>query len=195
MLRCIPGALNPGSPPQFTSPDDVTAWVRAVDWLVEASVAVVLHVDEDARLTCVATGHSRLQYLGPMAFDTIAGEAVECGASAVLAVDVRRRLPPRGVNNVDRNRHRQLRLRLAIHGVALLDTVVVSADGGLSVTGALAYPLGGDLSWLRVHLPRRPHDSDEEWNHLNASHYPPASAAIRGKVSQPMLWIAPDPGA
>lgn len=192
MLRCLPGALDPGAPPEFGSPRDVTDWVRAVDWLVGADRAVVLHVDAEGRLTCVATSHSRLQYLGPMAKDAMAAEALQCGAAAVLAVDVRQKLPARGASSVDHRRHRALRLHLAIHGVALLDTVIIAPEGGLSVTGSLAYPLGSGLSWLRVHVPGQRMLPPGGWTHEDAAAFPPGSARIRDAVDRPMLWLAED---
>lgn len=194
MLRCLPGALDPGSPPGFESPDDVISWVRAVDWLIGADRAVVLHVDAEGRLTCVATGHSRLHYLGPLAKDAIATEALLCGAAAVLAVDVRQRLPPAGPSSVDRRRHRALRLHLAIHGVALLDTVIVSPAGGASVTGTLSYPLGGGLSWLQVHVPiERDPLGGSSWAHEDASAFPSGSLGVRDRVVRPTLWLASEP--
>lgn len=195
MLRCLPGALDPGAPPVFNSPDDVTAWVRAVDWLVGADRAVVLHVDADCRLTCVATAQSRLQYLGPMAKDGLAAEALRCGAAAVLAVDARQKVPPSGPTSADRRRHRALRLHLAIHGVALLDTVIVAPTGGMSVTGSLGYPLGAGLSWLQVHVPRHRvlAGAGEGWAHEDAGAFPPGSARIRDGVTRPTLWLAKGP--
>ena len=189
MLRCLPGALDPGPAPQFDSPDDVVSWVRRVDWLVGAQRAIVLHLDADGRLTCVASGHSRLAYLGPLAHDEIAAEARACDAAAVVAVDVRRRVPVRGPVDTDRRRHHQLRLHLALLGVALLDTVIVASDGGVSVTGALSYPLGTNLSWLRVHLNEQPTVGPDEWSHDDARLYPIGAAPVRPQA----LWAGDEP--
>lgn len=193
MLRCLPGALDPGAPPEFTSPDDVSSWIRAVDWLVDADRAIILHVDGTGRLTCVATGHSRLHYLGPLSHDAIAADALACDAAAVLAVDVRQKLPPAGPSSVDRRRHRNLRLHLASFAVALLDTVIVCPAGGLSVTGALNYPLGTSLSWLNVHVPCTPEGEPGRWAHEPAAIFPPGSARAPDPLCRPTLWLASDP--
>lgn len=196
MLRRIPGALDPGAPPVFVSPEEVTAWVRAVDWLVGADSGLVLHLDPDGRLTCVATADGRLQHLGPLAKEALAGEAIECGAHAVVAIDVRRKVPPGGANLNDRRRHAALRVHLAIRGVVLLDTVIIAADGGVSVTGALSYPLGAALSWLQVHVsPHRASPGAMSWAHRGAEAYPPESARLRDAVARPALWLAADPEA
>lgn len=186
MLRCLPTALDPGPRPTFSSPADVASWAVAVDWIVKGDRAVVLHLDAEGRLTCMATTHSRLYHIGSLAKDEMAREALACEAAAVVAVDVRIGLPSRGVTDTERRRHHSLRRHLAIHGVALLDTVIVAPGGGLSVTGVLSYPLGGGLSWLQIHVPRHtPADyGDQAWSHQDA-----AVVAFRdGLVSRPMLW-------
>lgn len=194
MLRSIPGALDPGAPPRFRSPDDVIAWVRGVDWLLGADRAVVLHLDAEGSLTCVASAHARLNHLGPLAKENLASEALQCEAAAVLAVDLRPKVPPSGPSVVDRRRHRALRIDLAVHGVALLDTVIVASTGGVSVTGSLSYPLGSSLSWLRVHVPaHRSAMSGGDWAHEAADVYPPGSASVRDPVDPPTLWLAPRP--
>lgn len=196
MLRCLPGALDPGAPPVFGSPDQVIAWVRAVEWLVGADRAVALHIDGEGRLTCVATAQSRFQYLGPFGREAMAIEAVECATTAVVAVDLRQRLPAKGPSSVDQRRHQALGLQFALHGVALLDTVIVTPSAGISVTGSLSYPLGAGLSWLQVHVPARPSIGlDGEWAHEDAGAFPPGSAALRNRIERPTLWLAPDPSA
>lgn len=194
MLRPLPGALDPGAPPEFHTPDDVIAWVRGVEWLVGSDRALILHVTLAGLLTCVATARTRLQHLGPVTTDAIAAEALACDTSAVLAVDVRPKLPPNGVSNVDRRRNLALRNDLAVHGIALLDTVIVTRSGGLSVTGALAFPLGGSTSWLQVHVPPARRIAGDEWTHETAATYPPDAAKVYDLVSRPKLWLADDPG-
>lgn len=193
MLRSIPGALDPGAPPHFRSPEDVIAWIRGVDWLLGADRAVVLHVDAEGGLTCVASAHARLPHLGPLAKEALAADALQCRAAAVLAVDLRQKVPPSGPSAVDRRRHNGLRIDLAVHGVALLDTVIVASAGGVSVTGSLSYPLGLGLSWLRVHVPenRSPLAADG-WAHEGADVFPPGSASVRD-VGRPTLWLAHRP--
>jgi hypothetical protein len=190
MLRSVPGALDPGAPPRFRSPDQVIAWVRGVDWLLGADRAVVLHLDAEGGLTCVASAHARLQHLGPLAKEALAAEALQCGTAAVLAVDLRQKVPPSGPSTVDRRRHYALRTDLAVHGVALLDTVIVAPAGGVSVTGSLNYPLGLGLSWLRVHVPgERSPLAAGGWAHEDADHFPPASASVREGGGRPTLWL------
>lgn len=190
MLRSIPGALDPGAPPKFSSPDDVIAWVRGVDWLVGADRAIVFHIDAEGALTCVASAPARLQHLGPLAKEALAGEALRCKTSAVLAVDLRPKVPPSAPSPADLRRHNSLRIDLAVHGVALLDTVIVAPDGGVSVTGCLAYPLGLGLSWLRVHVPGATSSPVEGgWAHQTADEFPPESASVR-QVRRPTLWLA-----
>ena len=194
MLRSIPGALDPGAPPVFCSPDDVIAWVRGVDWLIAADRAVVLHLDAEGRLSCVASAHPRLHHLGPVAKEALAAEALQCGAGAVLAVDLRQKVPPSGPSTVDRRRHDALRVDLAVHGVALLDTVIVAPAGGVSVTGSLNYPLGLGLSWLRVHVPsHRSALAAGGWAHEAADVFPPGSASVPATGSRPTLWLAHRP--
>lgn len=194
MLRSIPGALDPGAPPRFRSPDDVIAWIRAVDWLLGADRAVVLHLDAEGSLTCVATAHARLNHLGPLAKENLAAEALQCGTAALLAVDLRPKVPPSGPSVVDRRRHNALRIDLAVHGVALLDTVIVASTGGVSVTGSLSYPLGSSLSWLRVHVPaHRSEMAGGDWAHQTADAFPPGSARLRDPGGPPTLWLAPRP--
>lgn len=191
MLRNIPGALDPGAPPLFNSPEDVTSWLRGVDWLIGADTGIVLHVNPEGRLTCVATADGRLQHLGPAGKEALASEAVECGAHAIIAVDIRRKVPPGGPCGNDRRRHAALRTHLAIRGVVLLDTVIVAPDGGSSVTHCLSYPLGETLSWLQVHVsPRRRDAAHTGWVHEGASSFPPGSARIRDGLTRPTLWLA-----
>lgn len=196
MLRYLPGALDPGAPPVFHSPDDVTAWVRAVDWLVAADRAVVLHVDGNCQLTCVGTAPGRLQYLGPGAKEDVAAEALQCEAAGIIAVDLRKKLPASAPTGQDRRRHHALHVHLAVRCVALLDTVIVAPTGGVSVTGALCYPLGGGLSWLRVHVTRYRlvGDVGAQWTHDDAGDFPPASARVRDADPRPTLWLAGDSG-
>lgn len=191
MMRCLPGSLDPGAPPLFTSPDDVVAWVRGVDWLLAADRAVLLHADEESRLTCVATSHSPLKHLGPTAKDAMVADAVECGAAAVLAVDVRPKLPPKAPSTIDHRRHRQLRQHLAVHGVFLLDTVIVTPEGGVSVTGPSAYPADSHPSWLQVHTPPRRSAPGAAWAHEGASSLPPGSARVNDR--RPTLWLLRPP--
>lgn len=194
MLRSVPGALDPGAPPTFRSSEDVIAWVRGVDWLLGANRAVVLHLDAEGRLTCVASAHQRLHHLGPLAKETLAAEALHCGTAAVLAVDLRQKVPPAGPSKVDRRRHDALRTDLAVHGVALVDTVIVTPSGGVSVNGSLTYPLGLGLSWLRVHVPRHPAPlAAGGWAHEAADGFPPASASVRNEDVPPTLWLARTP--
>lgn len=191
MLCSVPGVLDPGAPPSFHSPDDVIAWIRGVDWLVGADRAVILHVDADGCLTCVASAQARLHHLGPMAKEVLAAEALQCGTAAVLAVDVRQKAPAAGVSAVDRRRHNALRTDLAVHGVALLDTVIVASNGGMSVTGSLGYPLGLGLSWLQVHVPERQSPlAAGGWAHETAAGFPPGSASVRDAGGRPTLWLA-----
>jgi hypothetical protein len=194
VLRSIPGALDPGAPPIFRSPDDVIAWVRGVDWLLGADRAVVLHLDAEGSLTCVASAHARLHHLGPMAKEALAAEALQCGSAAVLAVDLRQKIPASGPSVVDRRRHNALRIDLAVHGVALLDTVIVASEGGVSVTGSLNYPLGLGLSWLRVHVPgHRSPLAAGGWAHEAADAFPPGSASVPDPAGRPTLWLANRP--
>jgi hypothetical protein len=195
VLRKIPGALDPGAPPVFNSPQDVTDWVRGVDWLVGSESAIVLHVNAGGGLTCVAVADGRLQHLGPQGKEALALEALECGAHAVVAVDVRRHVPPAGASATDRRRHFSLRMHLAVRGVVLLDTVIVARDGGASVSGALSYPLGGSLSWLQVHVStHRVARGTTGWAHDGAAAYPPGSARKRDGIGRPTLWLAADSG-
>jgi hypothetical protein len=191
MMRSLPGSLDPGAPPLFASPDDVIAWVRAVDWLLAADRAVVLHVDDDRRLTCVATNHSRLKHLGPTAKDALVADALRCGASAVLAVDLRPKLPPTAPSTIDHRRHGQLRQDFAVHGLALLDTVIVTPDGGVSITGSATYPVADEPSWLVVHTPARRPAPGAEWAHEDAASFPPGSARIRDRGTA--LWLVGPP--
>lgn len=173
-------------------PDDVIAWVRGVDWLLTADRAVVLHVDDDRRLTCVATNHWSLKHLGPRDKDALVADALQCGASAVLAVDVRPKLPPKAPSTIDQRRHRQLRQHFAVHGLTLLDTVIVTPDGGVSVTSSAAYPAGGEPSWLHVHTPARRSSPGVEWAHDGAGPFPPGSARISDRGAA--LWLVRPPG-
>ena len=191
MMRSLPGSLDPGAPPLFASPNDVIAWVRGVDWLLTADRAVVLHVDDDRRLTCVATSHSWLKHLGPTAKDALVADALQCGASAVLAVDLRPKLPPTAPSTIDRRRHGQLRQHFAVHGVHLLDTVIVTPDGGVSVTGSATYPVAGDPCWLQGHSPAPRSAPGAEWAHEGAISFPPGSARIRGRGTA--LWLLRPP--
>jgi hypothetical protein len=193
MMRSLPGSLDPGAPPLFASSDDVIAWVRAVDWLLAADRAVVLHVDDDRRLTCVATNHSRLKHLGPTAKDALVADALQCGASAVLAVDLRPKLSPTAPSTIDHRRHGQLRQDFAVHGLALLDTVIVTPDGGVSVTGSATYPVAGEPSWLLVHTPARRPAPGAEWAHEDAAAFPLGSARIRDRGTALWLVRPPDP--
>jgi hypothetical protein len=190
-MRSLPGSLDPGAPPLFASPVDVIAWVRAVDWLLGADRAVVLHVDDDRRLTCVASNHNRLKHLGPTAKDALVSDAQQCGASAVLAVDLRPKLPPTAPSTIDRRRHGQLRQHFAVHGVHLLDTVIVTPDGGVSVVGSPTYPAAGEPCWLQVHTPQRRSAPGAEWAHEDATSFPPGSARIRDPGTA--LWLVRPP--
>lgn len=191
MLRCLPKALEPGPRPRFASPAEVVTWISSIDWIVDGDRAIVLHLDSGGNLTCLASAHSRLQYIGPLARDEMAAEALACEAAVVVAVDVRQRLPAKGVNDTERRRHHGLRRHLAVHGVALVDTVIVSTHGGLSVTGALTYPLGGGLSWLQVHVPSHPPGQygERQWVHEDAALFP-ARAPV---LTRPALWGGGDP--
>ena len=191
MMRSLPGSLDPGAPPLFASPVDVIAWVRGVDWLLASDRAVVLHVDDDRRLTCVATSHSRLKHLGPSAKDALVADALQCGASAVLAVDLRPKLPPTAPSTIDRRRHGQLRQDFAVHGLALLDTVIVTPDGGVSVTGSPTYPVACDPSWLVLHTPARRPAPGAEWAHEAATSFPPGSARLSDLSTA--LWLVRRP--
>lgn len=194
MLHSIPGVLDPGAPPIFGSPDDVIAWVRAVDWLLGAERAVLLHVDAEGRLTCVASAHARLRHLGPAAKEALAADALRCRAAAVLAVDLRQKVPPAGPSAIDRRRHHALRIDLAVHGVALVDTVIVAPLGGASVTGSLNYPLGLGLTWLRVHVPAASSPlAAVGWAHESADGFPPGSASVQDEQRRPTLWLADRP--
>jgi hypothetical protein len=194
MLRSVPGVLDPGAPPIFGGPEEVIGWVCGVDWLVAADRAIVLHVGADGRLSCVASAHSRLHHLGPLAKEALAREALQCGTSTVLAVDLRQKLPVSAPSTVDRRRHDTLRVDLAIHGVALLDTVIVAPSGGVSVTGSLSYPLGLGLSWLRVHVPSQHSPlSASAWAHQPAEAFPIGVPNLRQVVDRPTLLLAPRP--
>ena len=122
-------------------------------------------------------------------------EAIECGAHALVAVDVRRKAPPAGATAADRRRHSSLRVHLAVRGVVLLDTVIVAGDGGASVSGSLTYPLGASLSWLQVHVStHRVAPGSAGWAHDTAAVYPPGSVRKRDGVSRPKLWLAAESG-
>jgi hypothetical protein len=179
----------------MSCPEAAIAWVRSVEWLVAADRAVVLHVGADAQLTCVASCWGRLSHLGPLSRDAMAAEAAECGASGVIAVDLRPKMPARSPSDGDRRRHRLLRAHLALHGVAVLDTVLVAPEGGASVTGVLTFPLDKRLSWLQVHTPEsRPAGADGEWSHEDAASFLPRGDSSRaGEVIRPPLWGALDP--
>lgn len=172
------------------SPEDAIAWVRSVEWLLYANRAVLLHLDDETRLSCIATGQGRLQWLGPVTCDAWAVDALECQAAAVLAVDLRPKLTPKSPSTIDARRHRQLWQRLAPYGVALLDTIIVTPDAGVSVTGMAAYPSGTEPSWLRVHSPLRRQGSGMVPTHENASSLP-ANAAPSGDVRK-RLWVVPE---
>jgi hypothetical protein len=195
MLRRLPGALDPGERPVLTCPEAAIAWIRAVDWLIAADRALVLHVDADGQLTCVASCWGRLAHLGPLSREAMAAEALACGALGVIAVDLRRKMPARAPTDVDRRRHLALRAHLAIYGVPLLDTIMVAVDGGASVTGVLSFPLGAAPSWLQIHTPeRRPSGADWGWAHEDARAFLPGSVpATSGVVIRPTLWSSSDP--
>jgi hypothetical protein len=195
MLRRLPAALDPGARPVLTCPDDAIAWIRSVDWLVAADRALILHVDADGQLTCVASCWGRLAHLGPLSREAMASEALGCGALGVIAVDLRRRVPARAPAEADRRRHLLLRAHLAMFGVPLLDTIIVAAEGGASVTGVLTFPLGPAGSWLQVHLPeRRPSGAAWGWAHDEAAAFLPAPApSDSGVVVRPSLWSVSDP--
>jgi hypothetical protein len=153
-MRRLPGYLEPGDAPVLASPDDVIAWVQAVDWLVASERAILLHLDADSRLTCVASAHGRFQWIGLAVADAWAFDALECAATAVVAVDLRPKLTPKSPSTVDLRRHRKLWHHLALYGVALIDSVLVTPDEGVSVTRLTSYPSGIDPSWLQLHSPR-----------------------------------------
>lgn len=173
MLRSVPRALDPGALPVFTCPQDVIDWVRAVDWLTYGDRSVVLHLDDMGRLSCVATTPGRLQDLSVLSRDRIAAETLDCGTSSAIGVDIRSRLPTKGPTEQDRRRHQTLRVHLAAHGVALLDTVIVAPAGGVSVTGALTPGLQTEPGGLRMHVPVRPQMPPVSPEQESASGYPP----------------------
>lgn len=169
MLRSLPGLLDPGVAPVLDSPDEASGWVRGVEWLIRSQGrGILLHVDETALLTCVAVANHLLKHLGPQAKDAMIHDALHCGCAAVVAVDVRRKVPPNGVSSVDRRLHEALRNEFALHCVVLLDTVIVAPTGGLSVTGSLRYVIAASPSWLQIHIPERRAGLDE-WSHESAA--------------------------
>ncbi|MBA2725629.1 MAG: hypothetical protein H0U53_06535 [Actinobacteria bacterium] len=192
MMRSLPGSLDPGAPPLFDSPGDVIAWVRGVDWLLATTErAVLLHIDDDRRLTCVATSHSLLKHLGPMAMDGLITDALQCRAGAVLAVEIRPKLPPTAPSRIDLRRHQQLRRHFAVHGLALLDTVIVTPEGGVSVTGSATYPAGTEPCWLQVHTPAPRSGSGGGRSHEEASSFPPGGTRIADRGAA--LWLVRPP--
>jgi hypothetical protein len=173
----------------MSGPAEVIAWVLSVDWLLASDRALALHVGSAGELTCVGSCWGRFGQIGRLAEDGLAADAIDCGASGIIAVDVRRRLPARCPSEADHRRLRSLRSHLALHGVAVLDLVIVGEGGGLSVSGALAFPLQGGEPWLHVHAPGPPEIPpwSRPWAHEDVTGFVP-NATGHDVVVCPGFW-------
>lgn len=193
MLRSLPGALDPGPRPTFCTPADVMSWAGAVDWIVNGQRNLVLHLDGAGRPTCVAVRHHRHGHYvgtlnGPPAGVDLAAGALACDAASVVVLNVRRRLPANGITETDRRRHRELHRELAVLGVALLDTVIVTPAGSLSVTDVVNYPAAVGPSWLQIHVPLSSLDdgSPSSWAYEEAAFLRVAhDSAVWGEPAEP----------
>jgi hypothetical protein len=165
MLRHVPHLLTPGDQPHLHSAQATIDWATSLEWIVQTPRTIALHLDAEARLTCIAPCTEKLSYLGPLSRDVLAGQALDCQAAAVILVDVRRRITPAAPTAADRAAHRSCQAQLAVHGVALLDTIIVAPGNGVSVPGADAYTVDGRPSWLQVHVEDRPTipEPDPRW--------------------------------